>query len=98
MKRSFDLANYPNQRFSTMSDGNAIEIALRTFRGIIYANISINQTLVCAGRPCLPNEKIFPASVERAAGASMYFKCSTGKYPSYEMFGTQECVFIMESV
>lgn len=98
MKREFELIDYPNQRFSTMVDGNSVEITLRTFRGIIYANIAINQVLECAGRPCLPNTRIFPASVERKAGAFMYFKCETGDYPSYDKLGTQECVFTMESI
>ena len=50
MKRTFDLVNFPNQRFSTLSNGYSVEFALRTFRGIVYASVYIDNELACAGR------------------------------------------------
>ena len=98
MKRTFDLVNFPNQRFSTLSNGYSVEFTFRTFRGIVYASMYIDNELACAGRPCLPNERIFPKQVERRIGASAYFACDTDEYPSYEAFNTPGCVFTLEDL
>ena len=98
MKRTFELVNFPNQRFSTLSNGYSVEFTFRTFRGIVYASIYIDNDLVCAGRPCLPNRRIFPKPVETLIGASAYFACETDDYPSYEQFNTPACVFTLEDL
>lgn len=98
MKRTFDLANFPNQRFSTLSNGYSVEFTFRTFRGVVYACMYVDEELVSAGRPCLPNDRIFPESAERLIGASAYFSCENNEYPSYEFFGTPGCVFTLETL
>jgi hypothetical protein len=98
MKRTFELVNYPNQIFSTTTAGNSVEITLRTFRGVIYANVSVNGVLMCAGARCIANKKIFPSRVENAMGATMYFECSTDKLPSYTQFNTPQCMLVIEDL
>lgn len=92
----FDLVKFPNQTFSTTANGNSLEIALRTFRGIIYANITVNGTLVEAGRRCLANERIFSKSVEQAIGGNFRFVCETDDYPNYQNFDGKSCVLSLE--
>lgn len=98
MKRSFELVNYPNQVFSTTAAGNSLEITLRTFRGVLYANVTINGVLQCAGARCLANRKVFPGRVETLMGASMYFSCMTDDLPSYQQFNTPQCELIIEEL
>lgn len=98
MKRIFELVNYPNQIFSTTTAGNSVEITLRTFRGVIYANVSVNGVLMCAGARCLANKKIFPSRVENAMRATMYFECSTDDLPSYIQFNTPQCMLVIEDL
>ena len=98
MKRIFELVNYPNQIFSTTTAGNSVEITLRTFKGVIYANVSVNGVLMCAGARCLANKKVFPASVENAMGAIMYFECSTDELPNYLQFNTPQCMLVIEDL
>lgn len=98
MKRTFELVNYPNQIFSTTTAGNSVEITLRTFRGVIYANVSVNGVLMCAGARCLANKKVFPCRVENAMGATVYFECMTDALPSYLQFNTPQCVLVIEDL
>ena len=96
MTRRFSLVRYPNQKFNTTCAGNSVAVSLRTFRGIVYANVSVNGELVCAGRPCLPNEPIFPRPVEVAIGGSFRFVCDGDEYPAWEKFGTEACYLVLE--
>lgn len=98
MKRTFELVNYPNQIFSTTTAGNSVEIALRTFRGVIYANVSVNGVLMCAGARCLANKRVFPSRVENAMGATIYFECMTDALPNYLQFNTPQCVLVIEDL
>lgn len=98
MKRKFELVNYPNQIFSTTTAGNSVEITLRTFRGVIYANVSVNGVLMCAGARCLANKKVFPSRVENAMRATVYFECMTDALPSYLQFNTPQCVLVIEDL
>ena len=98
MKRAFDMVRFPNQTFSTSSGGNAIEFSFRTYKKIMYANVSVNGKLVCAGRPCLPNNRIFPKPIEILMGASAMFVCENDDYPAYTLLGTPSCVFVMEDL
>lgn len=96
MTRRFDLVRYPNQRFTTTCSGNSVALSLRMFKGIVYASVSVNGELACAGRPCLPNEPIFPKSVDYAIGGSFRFVCDGDDYPNYEAFGTEACYLVLE--
>lgn len=96
MTRRFDLVRYPNQRFTTTCSGNSVALSLRTFRGIVYASVAVNGVDVCCGRPCLPNEPIFPRPAEGAIGGSFRFVCDGDDYPNYEAFGTESCYLVLE--
>lgn len=95
-KYLFDLVKFPNQTFSTTVNGNSLEISLRTFRRIIYANITVNGALVEAGRRCLANEMIFSKSVAQTIGGNFRFICETDDYPNYQDFDGKKCVLSLE--
>lgn len=96
MTRRYDLVKCPNQRFSTTCAGNSVDVELRSFRSIIYANVSVNGERVCCGRPCLPNSQIFPRPAEDAIGGSFRFVCEGDDYPDWRLFGTEACYLVLE--
>lgn len=92
----FDLVKFPNQTFSTTANGNSLEISLRTFRGIMYASITVNGTPIEAGRRCLANEMIFSNSVAQTIGGNFRFVCETNDFPNYQDFDGKRCVLSLE--
>lgn len=88
------FAKVPNQKFNTNINGHTFEFEFRTFRGIMYANVLIDSTLVDAGVRCMPNQSLFPGKVNYLAGGIFQFKCLDGAYPSYEGFDGTTCRFV----
>lgn len=90
----YKLSQVPNQVFNTNINGNNFEFTLRSFRGIVYINVSIGGQLVCSGVRATPNMSLFPNRVNNAAGGVFKFICVDDSYPQHEDFDGITCRFV----
>lgn len=91
---SIALSKVPNQRFTTTVNGSQFEFSFRSFRGLMYANVTINGVLRQAGVRCVPNENLFKSTVNLAADGIFRFDCLDDSYPSYTGFDGTTCRFV----
>lgn len=91
---SIVLSKVPNQSFSTTVNGHLFEFEFRTFRSIMYANVSIDGLLVQAGARCIPDTSLFGGEVNALASGVFMFLCIDGNYPSFEDFDGTTCRFV----
>lgn len=91
----YNLMNVPNQDFTITANENEFLIRIRTFRGIAYADVSVNGVLTNTAMRCVANTPIFTDEVNRAAGGVFMFKCLGDDYPDYKDFNTDNCLFVL---
>lgn len=91
---SIALSKVPNQSFTTSVNGHLFEFTFRTFRGIMYANATVDGALVQAGARCVTDESVFNGTVNALADGTFSFICADGQYPSYEGFDGTTCRFV----
>lgn len=58
--RQISLLSVPNQSFSVTIDGTLWEIALKTARNVMFADISRDGDVVLLGQRVLPDQPIIP--------------------------------------
>jgi len=91
---TYNLLKTPNQKFSTSMNGNAVEIRIRTFRGLMYVSISINGKLVESSVRAMPNTDLFGTTVRRTLGGNFMFVCvEKDEYPEYKKLNGTDVVF-----
>jgi len=90
----YKLSSVPNQMFNTNINGSNFEFTFRSFRGIVYINVSVDGNLVCSGVRAVPNTNLFPNKVNSAAGGTFQFQCLDDSYPQYDKFDGITCRFI----
>ena len=76
----YKLSSVPNQMFNTNINGSNFEFTFRSFRGIVYINVSVDGNLVCSGVRAVPNTNLFPNKVNIAAGGTFQFHCLDDSY------------------
>lgn len=91
---SIALSKVPNQTFTTNINGSSFEFSFRSFRGLMYANVTIDGVLRQAGVRCVPNANLFKSAVNIAAGGIFRFNCLDDSYPSYTGFDGTTCRFV----
>lgn len=94
-KLYYELAKLPNQKFDTTIGDNNFEFRLRTFRSIIYLDVSINGELIQAGVRGVGNQSLFNVEVNRAAGGVFMFECLSDDMPNYNDFDGVTCRFCL---
>lgn len=87
------LSKVPNQTFTTNVNGATFAFSFRSFRGLMYANVTIDGVLHQAGVRCVPNQSLFKGGVNNIAGGIFKFVCADDSYPSYRNFDGVTCVF-----
>ena len=90
---TYNLSRTPNQKFNTSINGHSFSFSIRTFRNMPYISVSIDGVQFQSGMKCIPNESLFGWTVNDIAGGEFRFIVIGDKYPSYEDFGGQSCVF-----
>ena len=88
------MSNVPNQMFNTNINGHNFEFRFRTFRGIMYADVRVDGTLMQSGAKCIPNQPLFLGTVNALADGAFMFICMDELYPSYELLDGTTCRFI----
>jgi len=95
--KTYSLGKFPNQSFSVSAGGIVINFKLHTYRGIIYADVMIDNATVCAGVRCANDNYILPAHWQRMAGGNFRFHDINGDYPNCQNFDGTTCLFIFDS-
>lgn len=88
------MSKVPNQTFNTNINGRSFSFRFRTFRGIMYASVSIDNSIVESGVVCVSNQGLFSSDIDRAAGGKFMFMCMEDLYPSYELLDGTTCKFV----
>ena len=82
------LAQMPNQIFSRTYEGVKYTFHLRTFNGMMYADIAIDDEDVAIGVRCVGGAWLVPQHAADAAGGGNFkFETLGDAYPWYEDFG-----------
>lgn len=90
---TYAIKDIPNQVFNTNIGNRNFEFELRSFRGYIYVSVRIDGEIACAGVRAIPNQSLFPATVNDAAGGIFAFLCPYSDYPTAENMNTVACRF-----
>ena len=78
-----------NQMVSVTYGGITYTIHLRSFREVMYADVSVNGEVVSLGVRCLPGVWLMPnLPVNTLDAGNMRFVVDGGAYPYYTDFGT----------
>lgn len=92
---TFDLdPNAPNQQFTVVEQGHAIDITLQTSGELCFATIIIDEKKVITSLRCVNNQPLIPyrAYTPRNIG-NLFFYCSSEDYPSFLNFNTS-CMLV----
>ena len=82
------IAQMPNQIFSRTYEGVKYTFHLRTFNGMMYADIAIDDEDVASGVRCVGGAWLVPQHAADAAGGGNFkFETLGDAYPWYEDFG-----------
>jgi len=90
----YSLLNVPNQQFAVSVNGHNAMFRFRTFRGIIYVDVTVDDTLKCRSIKAVPNTALLPNDVRVLLGGQFLFSCSEDDYPNYQLMNKPECTFI----
>lgn len=83
------IQSVPNQSLNFMANEHRYSVRLRSFKGIVFCDINIDDEEICRGMRCLPNNVIIPYPY-LTKGANLYFECQENNYPDYTRFGTTQ--------
>lgn len=90
----YNLLNAANQRFGTTVNGHDFQFRLRTFRDVLYVDVTADGEITLGSVKALPNVGILSDELRRIADGDFGFICQYGDYPSYDLFNTSACVFV----
>lgn len=82
----FELSSVPNQTFTTTLNGYGVEFYIRSFRGLLYCTINLNDGSKWAGARAITDMSIFPAWINRKIGGRLMFVGDADEYPDYTQF------------
>lgn len=89
----FSLLNTPNQSFSTTLNRQKILFVFHSFKGNVFCDSYIGDTLICAGVVAVPNQDLFTNEFNEAIGGMMMFECIEDIDISYDKFNNTTCSF-----
>lgn len=84
----YSLPSVPNQTFEIQVNGLLLEMALRTFRGSLFLDVTIDNEPVVSGFRAVADVNFLPRFVTDAIGGTMFFVKTDGPYPTYENFNS----------
>lgn len=90
----YNLANVPNQEFSIVANEHDVLIRFRTFREVMYADVTIDRELRIGAAKVVPNTSFLTKECERILGGKLLFKCLNDDYPNYKQMNTADCTFV----
>ena len=76
-----------NQEFNTFIGGVEYGFRLHLFRGMLYADVSVDGTVIARSVRCIDREWLFPVHPKGMAGNFRFESDRSGVYPDYEKFG-----------
>ena len=82
-----NLTPIPNQTFFVVIDGNKVDFRLHTFRGLLYADISVNESKVANSVRCVNNGWLLPERFDKTIGNFQFQTLDGVSYPSADDFG-----------
>lgn len=83
----YELEPNPNQRVSITQGTHIYEFRLRTFNGMLYADVSVDGVEKAKGVRCVPYGFVIPFPCMEVAG-NFVFSSSEKHYPNYKDFGS----------
>lgn len=86
------LSNTANQQVRFSNGDSEYTIRLRQFRGILYADVSVEGELVVAGVRCVVGKWLIPYEAMNETAGNFRFDSETEDYPGRAFFETGECV------
>jgi hypothetical protein len=89
------LAPVPNQKCAVRLDGALYEIAVKTARTIMVADITRDGVLVMRNAPCLPLRPFVPYRHLAEGGGNFLFTTKDGAYPHYSRFGGEDALYYL---
>ena len=96
MKYAIDLDSVPNQSLSTALNDHDVDISVKYAYGLMFIDITIDGSTVCAGIKCIPGVDLLPKPARELINGRLYFSSIGGEYPSIENIGTEDCKLIFE--
>jgi hypothetical protein len=96
MKNVIPINGVPNQSFSFSANKYEIFVTLYSVYGLICADVSIGNKIVCKGVKCIANTSFIPHSAEKEINGKLYFE-TPKSYPTFEDMETDDCKLIFES-
>lgn len=96
MKRILPISSVPNQEFSFSANRTEVSVSLTTAYDLLFADISVNRNLVCAGVKCIGGVSLIPKRIESMLGGRLYFDATSGEYPTYNILNTKDCALVFE--
>lgn len=95
MKRILPIKNVPNQEFSFGASDYEVFVTIFSVYGLLCAQVSIDDELVCSSAKCINGISFIPKSAEKKLKGKLYFE-TDGSYPSASIVGTENCKLIFE--
>lgn len=83
---SLELLDTANQTFSLVVNDVTIQLFVRTYKGLSYCSVYLNDELLEAGRKAMPNRSVFSNTTNLALGGKFVFKTKTDEYPNFSGF------------
>ena len=96
MKYLIQLDSVPNQSLSTALNDHDVDISVKSAYGLMFIDIAIDGSPVCAGVKCIPDVDLLPKPARELINGRLYFASIGGEYPSIENIGTKDCRLIYE--
>lgn len=75
--------SYENYSFEYIADRKLYKIRLCTFRDILYADVYMNNELLCAGVRCICNQWLITRG-DMVLSGNFRFESSSQDYPTYD--------------
>lgn len=99
MKYKFDMIQgVPNQSFYTLYNDHKIDIRLHTYKGLMYASISIDDELVRSGVKCFDKVNLLGNSLAQKLKCRIYFETLYNAVPNYKNINGVDCNLILEDI
>lgn len=87
-----------NQSFFTKTNGHTVYFRISSFRGMMFADVEIDNEIIVSGKRLLPFLYIIPKRYEDMLGGNFLFSTSNDNYIDFEKFNGVDSVMFFEGV
>lgn len=83
---TLNLQSFANQEFDFVNGASSYHIRLHTFRGIMYASVTVDESVAVESSRCISHQWIMPMAYAKTG--NFRFECGNrNEYPDYKDFG-----------